>query len=246
MLLAHTVAAAQESRLGRCDFNVLGAGSPDEFLAFDRDFRHAIKENDAAKLWLLVDRPLRVNFGAGDTIGIQSAASLQQRLDEIFTPKVVGAVLGQRPGDPWCNYRGLTYGHGTVWVTHGEAGFVVFAINASQESPTARPWTPLFTCRTNAARWIVDEDRSGLLRLRGWKPSNPLEHMPDWLVLSGESTIDGRGPCAHRIWAFRDGERQVQLGTGGCHAASNPPPDRSSGGIGFDPPLAGTTHEHCY
>src|SRR5882724_9442320 len=80
-----------------CDVSVFGAKDKQEFVTFDKTFRAALKNRDAATLASIVEFPLTLNYGPGLSISLDNPATLQDKFQEAFPPKVRDAVLNEDP-----------------------------------------------------------------------------------------------------------------------------------------------------
>jgi hypothetical protein len=189
-----------------CDLAVFGADNTQGFIAFDRELRDALSRQDAGVMALLVDYPFRVNDDRGSYY-LHDAASLAARFGEIFTPAVRETVLKQRPETVWCNFSGITYGNGVLWI-HPKAGsFAIEAINLGVQAPSlkASKGKVEFACNADEHRVIIDVADDGALRYREWARPRPLTAKPDIEISNGNKVVEGTGPCAHPIWRFISG-----------------------------------------
>lgn len=225
---------------GSCDLSVLGVAETSSFRSFDRELRDALVKQDAAATALLVRFPLRVNGRLGSWY-VNDSRSLQLRFREIFPVPVRTAVLNQQPDKVSCNYRGIMYGSGTVWVnpqvdkgpTSGTGErYLVEAINLPEAStPVKGPQrgSVEFTCETTKHRVIVDIGTAGQSRYRAWNKPRPLTERPDLEIVKGSKTSEGTGPCSYSLWTFTTGETKFIVQELGCYPDSNQPPKGAKG-----------------
>jgi len=214
VLLSLRAGFAQPTRLGpSCDLSIVGAKETRSFLDFDRDLRAALSAADPASTALLVEFPLRVNTGHG-SYSVNDPAILQARFQEAFSPAVRKAVLDQKTNDIFCNYTGVMYGNGAVWVELTKAGYAIQTINlASSESAGAGVD---FVCRTEKHRILIDHIASADLRYRVWNRPRALAEKPDLEIAAGKKDVEGTGPCAHAIWTFTNGATTYSIDETGC------------------------------
>jgi hypothetical protein len=216
---AQTKAKSDASVVGeKCDLAVFGAKDTAQFLAFDRDLRAAIEQRDMAKLALLVEFPLRVDDDKG-AIFIHDASSLEGHFDQIFTPEIRKTVLSSTRDTIWCNYSGIDYGNGNVWVNVTDKGFFLMTVNlpAVYETKVATGRTLDLACHTDKLRIVIDSTKDGTPRYRSWSFARSLGDVPDLEIAKGESKFEGTGPCAHRSWTFHAGKAEISLeDAGGC------------------------------
>jgi hypothetical protein len=179
-----SAACAQSSVLGKsCNLSILRQDDTKPFLAFDRELRTALSRQDAGMMALLVRYPLRINDGRGSWY-IQDDASLHARFGDIFPPAIRSAVINQAPESLSCNYRGIMYGTGAVWVNPSvepkEIGYVIEAINLPHlPDPNPRPSVRVdFACRTENHRILIDSDAAGVPRYRAWNKPHAITAKP--------------------------------------------------------------------
>jgi hypothetical protein len=206
-----------------CDLSVFGEKDATKFLMFDHDLREAIEKMDAGKLALLVDFPLRIDDDHG-AIFIHDAASLQGHLELAFPPAIRQAVLSSTRDEIGCNYAGIDYGDGRVWVNVTDRGFFLMTVNLppdksiqTQESNAVR-----LACHTKHMRILIDSTK-GAARYRSWSFARSLSSAPDMELGDGTESVEGTGPCAHSVWTFKDSITQITLEAPGCYEDNAPP-----------------------
>ncbi len=212
------VAYSQSARVGEsCDLGVLGVKESKDFFLFDRELRTALSKEDTEMTALLVTYPLRVGDERG-SYSIGDPSSLQRRFPEVFPSEVRQIVLKQRPETVFCNYTGIAYGNGNVWVTVTNQGYVVQAVNLPDGAAdnTSLPRTVKFVCRTDNARAIVDADGKGTPRYRAWNKPRSLMDKPDTEITNGREHFEGTGPCAYAMWSFTSGASEFVVEGLGC------------------------------
>jgi hypothetical protein len=216
---------------GTCDLSVLGAKETRSFLEFDRELRYALSSQDAGVMALLVKPSLRVDDDRG-SFYIDDPRSLQLRFDEIFPPTVRDAVLKSRPEKLWCNYGGVSYSDGLVWVNYSGEHYAIQTVNipASAHPPKAPGNTAEFVCDADKHRVIVDAVGDGPPRYRAWTKPHSITEKPDLEIAAGKRGVEGSGPCSYTIWKFTNNGTEFDLsGPGGCYEESKQPPADSKG-----------------
>lgn len=224
-----------ETRLGdSCDLSVLGVDDNGNFHHFDNALREAVTSRNAAALAALVQYPVRLNYKSGAHVDLGDAATLQGHAATLW-PILQTAVIGQQPGELFCNADGVMYGDGTVWVnpdSHGQR-FRISALNLPVDAPArntstaAAPARPAATgktmlaCHTNKFHIVIDAAADEQPRYRSWnRPHLPPDEPAMNLV--GEESGEGSGPCFHRIWRFRNGNTDYIVSEPGCDAGDAP------------------------
>ena len=220
---------AKPTVLGKnCDLAAVGGSDAQAFLAFDRELRDALSRQDAGKMALLVKYPLRINDDRGSYY-LHDPHSVGGRYSEIFTPPIRDAVLKQQADTVWCNYSGIMYGDGAVWINPKGQGFAIEAINASATTKPMKPTSGKveFACNSEKHRVIVDLGANGNERYRSWNKERSLIDKPDLELLDGKSDMQGSGPCVYQVWTFSNGTSKYVLEEiGGCD------PDAPPGALG--------------
>lgn len=231
LLVVPTRAAlAGDTVLGEsCDLARFGASDKQAFLDFDRELRAALSTMDPSAIALLVRLPLRVNLPEGGAMELRDVRSLQARLAETWPAEVRSGVLNQKTGDFFCNYTGIMYGHGQVWVepaSESMAGaYRVVVVNLpAAEGAERRPAAPAleFVCNAEKHRVVVDADGSGKLRYRSWNKPRLLAEVPDLEISPGTRRYDGTGPCVYATWTFKNSETEYSVSERGCPDYSVP------------------------
>lgn len=246
LLVFSATILAQEDRLGKsCNLAITGGPGKDSFLAFDQQLRVALSKEDPVAMSFLVSFPLRINH-EGTTISIEDSATLQARFQEIFPPAVRSTVLNQKPETVFCNWSGIMYGSGRVWIRATEQRYALSTINLPKKNDrTGSPPQLNFVCNTEAHRVAVDTDASDRIRYRAWNVPRPVTDKPDVEISSGTLDIEGTGPCAHPVWSFTKGDTEVAVMTHGCSADSSAPPEGTRGSLEIS--VSGQTkHWWCY
>lgn len=248
LLLCPSAILAQEDRIGKsCNLAVTGGPGKESFLAFDRELRVALSKQDPAVMSLLVAFPLTVNH-AGTTISIEDPATLQARFQEIFPASVCSTVLDQEPETVFCNWSGIMYGSGSVWIRALEQRYALSTINLPDGNDKDRTGTPPrleFVCNSEAQRVVVDTDAKSNIRYRSWNVPRSVVDKPDMVISSGTKHIEGTGQCGHPVWSFIKGDTEVTMMTGGCYPDSSSPPEGATGSLQIS--VSGQTeHWWCY
>ena len=208
----------------QCDLSVFGEKDTTKFLMFDHDLREAIKNQDAGRLALLIDFPLRIDDDHG-AIFIHDAASLQGHLELSFPPAIRQAILSSTRDEIGCNYAGIDYGDGRVWVNVTDRGFFLMTVNLppGKSSQTQESNAVSLACHTKQMRILIDSTKNGAARFRSWSFAKSLSSAPNSELGGGTESVVGTGPCAHRLWTFRDAKTQITLEAPGCYEDNAPP-----------------------
>lgn len=101
-------------------------------VAFFNTLQSAVRRGD--KRWVAdhVSYPLRINTDKG-AVYVENEALLFANYDRYFSPRIVRAVLDQRPDNLFSNWQGTMIGNGELWFG-GDAkdgGYKIFAINTA-------------------------------------------------------------------------------------------------------------------
>jgi|GEM_PF-3234189 len=216
-LLTSTLQAqTSETYVGEsCDLSVLGATEKQSFLQFDRDLRHALKNNDQVALSLLIRYSVRVNLGFGASAFLNETALFGDRYDEIFSPELRSRVLANDTEQTFCNWDGISYGAGDLWVNRDDQGYAIRTVNTSNRTPDRE--MIVFTCRTGQRRAVVtrQDDEQGF-RYRSWPSAERLAEQPSVDLTSGVRRREGTGSCGHWIWSFDAPEGGIEMSEIGC------------------------------
>lgn|SRR5512146_738468 len=168
VLVAGQSLRAQSSVVGeRCNLSVFGFKDSKTFLDFNRDLRNAIEKRDVGALSILVQFSLRITDDGGSYF-IHDATSLQGHLDEIFTPFIQRAILSATLDSIWCNYTGISYGEGSVWVNVTQNGYFVATVNLPETRTRTASQSPSveIACHTDRRRVVIDSPKKGEPRFR--------------------------------------------------------------------------------
>lgn len=237
-------ASADDMRLGEsCDLSRFGDLDRTAFLAFDQELREALKDEDTVALSLLVGFPLQVRGPGGDSIAISDPATLHARFGDAFPRQVRETVAAQKTGELFCNWTGLMYGSGAVWVSVIGHRFAVTAVNIQPvgKSRTRDPQRIARVCDAEGHRFVVEQGG----RVLGWTKPRSLSTEPD-IVTATVVRYAGSGLCAHGIWSFESDNTSYTLSGLGCSADSSPPPDRATGSLELVSSDGKTIHSWCY
>jgi hypothetical protein len=231
-----------------CDLSVFGEKDATRFLMFDRDLREAIEKKDAGKLALLVDFPLRIDDDHG-AIFIHDAASLQGHFELAFPPAIRQAILSSTRDEIGCNYAGIDYGDGRVWVNVTDRGFFLMTVNLppDKSSQTQEPNAVRLACHTKQMRVLIDSTKGAAQRYRSWSFARSLSGSPDREIGGGTESIEGTGPCAHRFWTFDDAKTKITLEAPGCYGDNDGPPQGAQAQLSvFDRSATPPAPEWCF
>lgn len=208
----------------------MGATDTNSFLAFDRELRAAMSKQDAVAATFLVKHPLRINDDRG-SFYLNDAASLQSRFQEVFPPTVRTTILNQPSETLFCNYGGIMYGSGIVWVNLTGKRYAIETINVRPSAPPATAKIE-FICETDKERIVIDTGASGSPRYRTWNKPRALTDKPNLDIPNGDQHFEGTGPCAHSRWRFTSGATKFVAEELGCFGDSNSPPKGAKGRLG--------------
>ncbi len=196
---------------------VLGVNDAKIFLSFHQDLKDAVHSRDLGKLALLLRYPFRVNDDRG-AYYLHDAASFSGRVDQIFTPPVRDSILNQDAKAVWCNYAGIMFGNGVVWIEPRGESFGIASINVPDRSGSLRrPSNEVaFVCNAEKHRVVVDRPTSTGLRYRAWNTPRSLAEKPDLEIAKGKENLEGTGPCVHAIWQFSSGSAEFTVEEAGA------------------------------
>lgn len=230
LLLIASGVLAQDMSIGRCNLSIAGGVSKEAFLQFDREFRHALAVQDPVEIAFLVRFPLRVNEPGRGSNSINGPGALQSRYAEAFAPEVRSVVRNQKLEEIFCNFSGIMYGQGTVWVYPTNDGYLVGSINLKRAVTLSRKTTNVvYMCNAENTRAVVERLEDGTRRYRAWEKPRSFLDGPNAELLDGASTYEVSGVCAYQLWKFQDGESETTLSSLGCSAISNQPPEGARG-----------------
>jgi hypothetical protein len=223
--------AFAETRLGdSCDLSILGVRDNTDFMHFDNALREAVQARDAAALSRLVQFPLRLNYQNGSHVAVSNATALQDRLATTW-PILHKAVIGQQPGELFCNAEGVMYGDGEIWAgpTGGVAApFRITSISLPDSAAVAVPAQAKpaeanvqLACNTDRFHIVIDGNGDDASRYRSWNKPHAAPDKPA-MELAGKANGEGTGSCFHRIWDFRNGNADYVLSEPGCSEGNVP------------------------
>ncbi len=116
LLLAVPCLQGQASEVDALIQEVAGV-DPKEAKAFFLGIKTEAAALDRLALVKRVAFPLTVDLKARRNVKLRNPAQLLKHFDEVFTPKVLGAIHGQAYEDLFVNYQGIMIGSGEVWFT---------------------------------------------------------------------------------------------------------------------------------
>jgi hypothetical protein len=186
---------------------------------FEREFRSALANADAAAMALLVTFPLTVNEDTGAAIQIANARALQARFDEVFPPHLRERVNQSKVNtEPDRIGERFLIADGAVWlelVEHQGPLFRVVVVNAAGRDGHRRAGRLLYACETPKHRIVIDQLDGDENRYRAWNLPHFPPDKPD-LELRGSSDVEGRGGCSHTIHSFVSGDTRIVVAEPGC------------------------------
>lgn len=241
VLFAMTVmpnAYAADTVLGSsCDVKIAGGVDKQDFLNFDRVLRAAIQSGDTATVAMLSGYPLAINKGKS-SISIDTPATLQSQFDQIFPDHIRKMILNEKPEQVFCNWEGVMYGNGAVWVSlTGEGNatrYRIAAINLEEPEKDAKSLQKRkvdFVCVTDKYYVVIDDDDEVHYRYRAWRGSRALDEKPDMEISTGTLGSEGRGLCAYNVWTFKTGDTEFDVMGMGCGGDNPDEPKDASGQI---------------
>jgi hypothetical protein len=208
-----------------------GAKDDQAFLAFDKIFRTALKNQDAGLLASVVEFPLALNYSPDDSISLDTPTALQSHFQEAFPPSIRDAVLKEDPTQVSCSYDGIMYGNGDVWAEPlggpepSETRYRVVAVNLhakKTETPVSHKGRVDYICDTKGHHIVIDEPSGDAPRYRSWNNPHTVLDAPDMLINAGIHTIEGSGVCAGDMWKFKKGDTEFDVYPLGCTDGSEP------------------------
>jgi hypothetical protein len=125
LILASYTTLAEEDCSADAGFN-----NKQELLKFTESLKLA---NTVETLSPLISYPLRVNKTSKKHYIIKNEASLKVHFNEIFTAKILAAIHDNGPEATFCNYQGLTFGHGAVWINKRNGKPGIFVVNTPEK-----------------------------------------------------------------------------------------------------------------
>lgn len=229
-------AHAADTVLGSsCDLKDAGGVDKQDFLNFDRVLRKAIQDGDAATAAMLSDYPLGVHKGPA-SISIDTPVTFQSQFDEIFPDYVRKTILSEKPEQLSCNWEGVMYGNGVVWVSlTGEANtsrYRIATINLQEpvkDSKAPQKRKVDYVCVTDKHYVVIDDEDNKHYRYRAWRGSRALDEKPDMEIATGTLGSEGSGLCAYDIWKFKTGDTEFDVMGMGCGGDNPDEPKDASG-----------------
>lgn len=108
------VIAPETETSNGCDLEVAGFDEKESFLKFFPSLKEAVKSKDPKKMSPLMLYPLKVN--GKTTIKIKDAQEFERKFKNLFTEKIITVISNQKIEDLFCQYQGVMFGDGEVWV----------------------------------------------------------------------------------------------------------------------------------
>jgi hypothetical protein len=98
------------------DFSVTGIESRAKLEPFFEQVKTAVTEGDAKHVAELIEYPIFAKVG-GHRILIPNKAVFEKNGDEILSEKVKKAARAQSFSGVVCNYQGVMFGEGEIWIS---------------------------------------------------------------------------------------------------------------------------------
>lgn len=135
-----------------------------------------------------------------------------------------------------CSYTGIRYGDKPLlWVDVIDRGFFLAGVDHFDMGRAA--WDASvhdnFSCVNAEWRVLIERAAGQKLTYRSWKPERSLYAKPDREIVGGEESVEGTGPCSHRVWKFQQGEMSVRVEEPGCYGDNDGPPQGSTARLGI-------------
>ena len=115
-----------ESTTG-CDLAEAGFDEKEGFLKFFPQLKQAIKTSDAKKISVFILFPLKVN--GKKTIVIKDSLEFESQFKMIMTTKLIKIIDAQKLENLSCQYQGVMFGDGEIWVQKKKAKIGISAVN---------------------------------------------------------------------------------------------------------------------
>ena len=110
-----------------CDLEVAGFNEKESFLKFFPLLKEAVKTKDPKKISPFMLYPFKVN--GKTTIKIKDAQEFEAKFKTLFTEKIIAVISNQTIEDLFCQYQGVMFGDGEVWVQKINGKVGISAIN---------------------------------------------------------------------------------------------------------------------
>ena len=110
-----------------CDLENVGFTEKESFLLFFPLLLKAAQSNDPSKMAPLIHYPLKVN--GIKTYQINTPKEFEQKYKLIFHPKILAILVDQKMDKLFCQYQGIMYGNGEIWVNKKNGKLGITAIN---------------------------------------------------------------------------------------------------------------------
>jgi hypothetical protein len=110
-----------------CDLEVAGFNEKESFLKFFPLLKEAVKTKDPKKISPFMLYPFKVN--GKTTIKIKNAQEFEAKFKTLITEKIIVVISNQKIEDLFCQYQGVMFGDGEVWVQKINGKVGISAIN---------------------------------------------------------------------------------------------------------------------
>jgi hypothetical protein len=121
------VIAPETETSSGCDLEVAGFDEKESFLKFFPLLKEAVKSKDPKRISSFMLYPFKVN--GKNIFKIHNTQEFEAKFKILFNEKIISAISQQKIEDLFCQYQGVMFGDGEVWIqkTNGKVG--ISAIN---------------------------------------------------------------------------------------------------------------------
>ncbi len=128
LTLAKSLMIAPETETSSgCDLEVAGFDEKESFLKFFPLLKEAVRTKDPKKISPYMLYPFKVN--GKTTIKIKDPQEFEAKFKTLFTEKIISVITAQKLEDLFCQYQGVMFGDGEVWVQKIQGKVGISAIN---------------------------------------------------------------------------------------------------------------------
>jgi hypothetical protein len=128
LTLAKSLMIAPETETSSgCDLEVAGFDEKESFLKFYPLLKEAVKTKDPKQISPFMLYPFKVN--GKTTVKIKDKHEFEAKFKTLFTDKIISVITAQKLEDLFCQYQGVMFGDGEVWVQKIQGKVGISAIN---------------------------------------------------------------------------------------------------------------------
>ena len=121
------VIAPETETSSGCDLENVGLNEKESFLTFFPLLTKAAQSSDPKKLAPFIHFPLKVN--GIKTYEIKNQKDFEDKFKLIFSQKLLSVLVEQKMDKLFCQYQGIMYGNGEIWVNKKNGKLGITAIN---------------------------------------------------------------------------------------------------------------------